>query len=118
MANKKPIQTASGEQLLTGGTPLSVSYTVEEENIEILSAHVKPDVSITEICTVTRVSVVGAAYAFVLDTETFNSEQTAYNYLPGEGKVFAKRGDVITLACTAANNTGTAVGQILYREDI
>ena len=117
MSNVKGGQTASGSQDLTGGVPLSVSFVVTEYIIEILSAHISSDVGITEQVQITRTSVVGAAYVFPLDTDNFNGEKK-YNYLPGKGKVFAMKGDTITLSCTAANTTGEVVGQILYREDI
>ena len=113
----KPIQTKNGSQLLTGGTPLSVSFTVAEENIEILSAYVKAEANITETVTLTRTSVAGSTFIFILNSDSLSAAQTS-SYEPGAQKVFAKRGDTITLACTAANVTSTVHGEILYREDI
>lgn len=111
---KKPIQTISGTQDLTADE-LSISFTVQEHNIEIISAHIKATVNISEVITLTRLSAEGATFEFLLNTETLSAAQH-YSFKPS-WEVKAKKGDVITLLLANTTTTGEASGQILYRED-
>lgn len=110
----KPIKTDIDSADLTS-VALQQDYTVEGYDEELLAVYLKASENITETVTVSIISVLDTTNRiYLLDTASLAGAQN-YRFRPSTPEPL-KKGDVVRLACTNGNTTGTAYGEIRVRE--
>lgn len=117
MSMQKPVQTNFASQNLATGA-LSQVFTVDQEDMELLSVNIGFTAAVSQVISVTHKSIKGlTTYMFVIDTIT-TSSATSYRYKANPPD-FLKRGDTITVACANSGTpASTAYAMIVYRECI
>jgi len=92
---------------------LSYTTTVARKS-KLDHVYFKANVNITEACTITLVSALGAAYNVILYQRTLTANQNI-SFRP-EGDVLLQAGDSILVECTNANVTGVVSGAVKMSE--
>ena len=106
MAEYNRYLRAETSQNLAAGGGTTLSYTTSfASNFQLCEVHLKASTGISETVTVTFASRTGSNYNVQLDSTSLSSAQN-YVFRPSGNCIFMD-GDEVTVACTAANHTGT-----------